>query len=219
MSRGRGEAMGWYSGPDAARASRDACRSTAPRTRPSRSACRCNGSAGPTSISAASPARSRAAGSRPATRCASCRRAGSARIDRIVTLDGDLDEAVAGQSVTLTLTQEIDCSRGDVIAAAKDPPHAADQFEATIVWMADEPMIPGRGYWLKLGDPDRDRDRRPSQAPAQRQHARGAGGQDARPQRDRRRRGHDRPADRVRALSRRACQGRARPTARSAASS
>ncbi len=73
------------------------------------------------------------------------------RIDRIVTLDGDLAEAIAGQSVTLTLTQEIDCSRGDVIVAAKDPPHAADQFEATIVWMADEPLVPGRGYWLKLG--------------------------------------------------------------------
>jgi bifunctional enzyme CysN/CysC len=72
------------------------------------------------------------------------------RIDKIVTMDGDLAEAVAGQSVTLTLTQEIDCSRGDVIAAAKNPPHAADQFEATIIWMADEPMIPGRGYWLKL---------------------------------------------------------------------
>ena len=71
-------------------------------------------------------------------------------IDRIVTGGGDLQQAVAGQSVTLTLTQEIDCSRGDVIAAAKDPPHVADQFEATIVWMADEPMIPGRGYWLKL---------------------------------------------------------------------
>jgi len=65
--------------------------------------------------------------------------------------DGDLEEAVAGQSVTLTFTQEIDCSRGDVIAAAKDPPHAADQFEATIVWMADEALTPGRGYWLKLG--------------------------------------------------------------------
>ncbi len=72
------------------------------------------------------------------------------RIDKVVTMDGDLDAAVAGQSVTLTLTQEIDCSRGDVIAAAKDPPHAADQFEATIIWMADEPMVPGRGYWLKL---------------------------------------------------------------------
>jgi bifunctional enzyme CysN/CysC len=74
-----------------------------------------------------------------------------ARVDRVVTMDGDLDGAVAGHSVTLTLTQEVDCSRGDVIAAAKDPPHAADQFEATIVWMADEPLTPGRGYWLKLG--------------------------------------------------------------------
>ena len=72
------------------------------------------------------------------------------RIDKIVTMDGDLAQAVAGQSVTLTLTQEIDCSRGDIIAAARIPPHAADQFEATIIWMSDEPMIPGRGYWLKL---------------------------------------------------------------------
>jgi bifunctional enzyme CysN/CysC len=73
------------------------------------------------------------------------------KVARIVTQGGDLDRATAGQSVTLTLTEEIDCSRGDVIATAKDPPHAADQFEATIVWMADEPMTPGRGYWLKLG--------------------------------------------------------------------
>ena len=73
------------------------------------------------------------------------------KIARIVTLDGDLDEAVAGQSITLTLADEIDCSRGDVIAAAKDPPHAADQFEATIVWMAEEELVPGKGYWLKLG--------------------------------------------------------------------
>ena len=71
-------------------------------------------------------------------------------IDRIVTLDGDLNEAVAGQSVTLTLTDEVDCSRGDVIAAADAPPETADQFEATLVWMADEAMIAGRAYWLKL---------------------------------------------------------------------
>ncbi|HSQ95587.1 MAG TPA: sulfate adenylyltransferase subunit CysN [Croceibacterium sp.] len=71
-------------------------------------------------------------------------------IARIVTLDGDLDEAVAGQSVTFTLADEIDCSRGDVIAAADAPPEASDQFEATLVWMSDEPLIPGRGYWLKL---------------------------------------------------------------------
>jgi bifunctional enzyme CysN/CysC len=72
------------------------------------------------------------------------------RVERIVTLDGDLDVAVAGQSVTLTLADEVDCSRGDVIAAADSPPQAADQFEATIVWMVDEPMLPGRPYWLKL---------------------------------------------------------------------
>ncbi|WP_265571415.1 sulfate adenylyltransferase subunit CysN [Sphingomicrobium nitratireducens] len=75
----------------------------------------------------------------------------TSRIERIVTMDGDLDEAVAGQSVTLTFADEIDCSRGDVIAAADAPPEAADQFEATLVWMADEPLLPGRGYWLKLG--------------------------------------------------------------------
>ena len=72
-------------------------------------------------------------------------------VDRIVTLDGDLDEAVAGQSVTISFADEVDCSRGDVIAAAADPPEAADQFEATIVWMADEELLPGRGYWMKLG--------------------------------------------------------------------
>ena len=73
------------------------------------------------------------------------------RIDKVVTVDGELDEAVAGQSVTLTLADEVDCSRGDVIVAAGDPPEAADQFEATIVWMADEELLPGRGYWMKLG--------------------------------------------------------------------
>lgn len=71
-------------------------------------------------------------------------------VSRIVTFGGDLREAVAGQSVTLTLTDEIDCSRGQVIAAADYPPQVADRFEATIVWMADEPMVPGRAYWLKL---------------------------------------------------------------------
>ena len=72
-------------------------------------------------------------------------------ISRIVTLDGDLDQAVAGQSVTLCFSDEIDCSRGDVIAAADTPPQVADQFEATLVWMDDDAMIPGRAYWLKLG--------------------------------------------------------------------
>jgi len=70
-------------------------------------------------------------------------------IARIVTMEGDLDEAVAGQSVTLTLADEIDCSRGDVIAAADAPPQVADQFRATLVWMAEEALQPGRAYWLK----------------------------------------------------------------------
>ena len=72
-------------------------------------------------------------------------------VTRIVTLDGDLAMAVAGQSVTLCLADEIDCSRGDVITPAESPVQAADQFEATLVWMADEALIPGRPYWLKLG--------------------------------------------------------------------
>jgi len=72
-------------------------------------------------------------------------------VARIVTLNGDLNEAVAGQSVTLTFADEIDCSRGNVIAAADSPPQAADQFEATLVWMDDAAMHVGRAYWLKLG--------------------------------------------------------------------
>ncbi|AUX68280.1 adenylyl-sulfate kinase [Porphyrobacter sp. HT-58-2] len=72
-------------------------------------------------------------------------------IKTITTFDGDLEEAVAGQSVTLTLADEVDCSRGDLIAAADDPPQASDQFRATFVWMDEEALKPGRGYWLKIG--------------------------------------------------------------------
>jgi len=71
-------------------------------------------------------------------------------ISRIVIQGGDLSQAIAGQSVTLTLSDEVDCSRGDVITAAESPPQVADQFEATIVWMADEAMLAGRPYWLKM---------------------------------------------------------------------
>ncbi len=73
------------------------------------------------------------------------------RVQRIVTHDGDLDVAVAGQSVTLTLADEIDVSRGDVIAAADALPEVSDQFEANLVWMSDEPMLPGRPYLMKIG--------------------------------------------------------------------
>ncbi len=72
-------------------------------------------------------------------------------VSRIVAFGGDLDEAVAGQSVTICFADEIDCSRGDVIALADSPPQAADQFETSLVWMADEPLHVGRAYWLKLG--------------------------------------------------------------------
>jgi len=72
-------------------------------------------------------------------------------VARIVTFDGDLDQAVAGQSVTLTLTDEIDVSRGDVLVAAEAPSAVADQFEAHIVWMDEAEMLPGRPYLMKIG--------------------------------------------------------------------
>jgi bifunctional enzyme CysN/CysC len=75
----------------------------------------------------------------------------TSHVARIVTFDGDLDVAVAGQSVTLCLTDEIDCSRGDVIAVADDPVQCSDQFEAALVWMDETALLPGRPYWLKLG--------------------------------------------------------------------
>ncbi|MBD5801163.1 Bifunctional enzyme CysN/CysC [Azoarcus sp. Aa7] len=72
-------------------------------------------------------------------------------VARIVTRDGDLEQAVAGQSITLTLADEIDISRGDVISTADAPAGSADQFETTLVWMHDEPLLPGRPYLLKIG--------------------------------------------------------------------
>jgi bifunctional enzyme CysN/CysC len=72
-------------------------------------------------------------------------------VERIVTFDGDLDEAIQNQSVTLTLTDEVDASRGDVIVAADDLPAVADQFESTVVWMSDDEMLPGRRYLVKIG--------------------------------------------------------------------
>jgi bifunctional enzyme CysN/CysC len=72
-------------------------------------------------------------------------------VAQIVTLDGLLPEAVAGQSVTLTLTDEVDISRGDLISQADSPAGVADQFETTLVWMHDEPLLPGRFYLMKMG--------------------------------------------------------------------
>jgi bifunctional enzyme CysN/CysC len=75
----------------------------------------------------------------------------TSHVDRIVTFDGDLDMGVAGQSITLTLKDEVDCSRGQIIVAAKDPLEVADQFEATVIWMDEADLIPGRSYYLKIG--------------------------------------------------------------------
>jgi bifunctional enzyme CysN/CysC len=72
-------------------------------------------------------------------------------VTRVVTQDGDLPRAVAGQAVTLTLAEEIDISRGDVIAAAESRPEVADQFAAHVVWMNDQPLLPGRPYILRTG--------------------------------------------------------------------
>jgi bifunctional enzyme CysN/CysC len=77
--------------------------------------------------------------------------AGQSTVARIVTRDGDLPQAVAGQSITLTLSDEIDVSRGDVITSAVSPPAVADQFEADLIWMSEEPLTPGKHYLLKLG--------------------------------------------------------------------
>ena len=72
-------------------------------------------------------------------------------IERIVTATGDLPEAIAGQSVTLTLADEIDASRGDVIVTADDPTEVSDQFQVRILWMSESPLLPGRRYYLKIG--------------------------------------------------------------------
>ncbi|MCA3275783.1 MAG: sulfate adenylyltransferase subunit CysN [Roseomonas sp.] len=82
------------------------------------------------------------------------RLAGSGRhskIQCIVTADGDLAEAIAGQAVTLTLGDEIDIARGDMLVAPEAPPEIADQFAADILWMGSEPMLPGRDYLLRIG--------------------------------------------------------------------
>jgi bifunctional enzyme CysN/CysC len=72
-------------------------------------------------------------------------------IARIVTQDGDLDQAFAGQAITITLAEEVDASRGDMFSAAQAPAIVADQFQAHLVWMAEYPLMPGRNYWLKCG--------------------------------------------------------------------
>ena len=73
------------------------------------------------------------------------------RVAQVFVADKEVASATAGQAVTLTLADEIDISRGDVIAAASDPPQVADQFAAHLLWMEDTALLPGRPYWLKIG--------------------------------------------------------------------
>jgi len=73
------------------------------------------------------------------------------RVAQVLDADGEVASAFTGQAVTLTLADEIDISRGDVIAAAGDPPEVADQFAAHLLWMSDAPLLPGRPYLLKIG--------------------------------------------------------------------
>jgi bifunctional enzyme CysN/CysC len=73
------------------------------------------------------------------------------RVARIVTADGDLDEAVAGDAVTLTLTKEVDAGRGDLLAPPQERPEVSDQWAAHLLWTADEPLLPGRSYLMRAG--------------------------------------------------------------------
>lgn len=75
----------------------------------------------------------------------------NAKVQRIVTADGDLTEADAGQAVTLTLDTELDIARGDLLVAPEAPPETADQFAADILWLGADPMLPGRDYLLRIG--------------------------------------------------------------------
>ena len=88
---------------------------------------------------------------RPGDRLRSCPSGRESAVARIVTGDGDLDAAVAGQSVTLVLADEIDVGRGDLLAGAASPPAASDQLAAHLLWMHEDPLLPERQYLLKIG--------------------------------------------------------------------
>jgi bifunctional enzyme CysN/CysC len=75
----------------------------------------------------------------------------SSRVKEIVTFDGTLERAQAGDAVTLTLTDEIDVARGDLLADPRDPPEFVDQFAAHVIWMSEQPLVPGRSYLMKIG--------------------------------------------------------------------
>ena len=88
---------------------------------------------------------------RPGDRLRACPSGRESTVERIVTHDGDLDAAVAGQSVTLVLADEIDVGRGDLLAGAENAPATSDQLSAHLLWMHEDPLLPERQYWLKIG--------------------------------------------------------------------
>jgi len=88
---------------------------------------------------------------KPGDRIMVCPSGKTTTVKRIVTWDGDLDQAVAGQSVTLVLADEVDVSRGDVLASAATPPGHTDQFACHLLWMHDDALLPERQYLLKIG--------------------------------------------------------------------
>jgi bifunctional enzyme CysN/CysC len=73
------------------------------------------------------------------------------KVKQIVTAGGDLDEAIVGDSVTLVLEDDVDIARGDLLVTPKERPEVADQFAAHLIWLSDEPLLPGRSYLLKIG--------------------------------------------------------------------
>ena len=75
----------------------------------------------------------------------------TSHVDRIVSYDGDLSKAVSGQSITLTLMNEVDCSRGQIIVSENSSIRSSDQFETTLIWMDEKALIPSRSYYLKIG--------------------------------------------------------------------
>ncbi len=118
-------------------------------------------------------------------------------VKSVVTMDGELDEAVAGQSITITLEEEIDCSRGDVLATADDPPEVADQFESTIVWMDDEPLVVGPRLLAQTGHADGQRNNRRTKIRNRRQYDGTSRIADAEAESDRGLRDYDRQAHRL----------------------
>ena len=88
---------------------------------------------------------------RPGDEIAVAKSGRTSKVARIVTMDGDLGDAVAGEALTLVLADEIDISRGDVLTALDARPQVIDQFAAHVIWMGEEPLLPGRPYILKCG--------------------------------------------------------------------